>query len=137
MIIDGYASVFGIRDLGGDITVKGCFANSIKHYCTSNIKFCYLHDQTKIIADIISLEEDDIGLRVKATLRKTNRLYERIVCLLDQHWDTYGLSIGFRTINSYREDNLRFLTEVDLREISLVEFPMLRAAKILEVKHVI
>ena len=42
-----------------------------------------------------------------------------------------GLSIGYRTVKSQRDENgRRLLTELDLWEVSVVTFPMLPEARI-------
>ena len=44
-----------------------------------------------------------------------------------------GLSIGYRAVRHERISNGRSLTEIDLFEISIVAFPMLRDARITDI----
>jgi phage head maturation protease len=47
-----------------------------------------------------------------------------------------GLSIGYWIVKSHKSNNgVRYLTEIDLREISLVTFPMLPEARISNYEH--
>lgn len=76
--------------------------------------------------------EDDTGLYVSGRLfagtrRSDNAL--RLVC----EGAVSGLSIGYRATRHERLRNGRSLIEIDLFEISLVAFPMLRDARILEI----
>jgi len=71
--IEGYLSVFGVRDLGGEATVKGCFAKSIKERgpksnAKAKIAFLWMHDMREPIGQFIELKEDDYGLYFKAVI---------------------------------------------------------------------
>lgn len=81
------------------------------------------------------IKEDNIGLfvrgRLLTTVQKARETYELMKAgVID------GMSIGYRTIKSLRDDatGFRTLKEVDLWEISLVTFPMLPSATVTSVK---
>lgn len=81
------------------------------------------------------VKEDATGLfvrgRLLTTVQKAKETYELMKAgVID------GLSIGYRTIKSLRDDatGFRQLKEVDLWEISLVTFPMLTSATVTSVK---
>jgi HK97 family phage prohead protease len=81
------------------------------------------------------LAEDSKGLVAKGRLLMEKQLAkDAYVDLKEGALD--GLSIGFVTIADQidRAKNARVLKEVDLREISLVSFPMLDSARITGVK---
>lgn len=72
-IIEGYLAVFGVRDMDGEIFIKGCFARSIaEHGPASNANFKILmlwcHRQDDPIGQFLELKEDDYGLHFKAKL---------------------------------------------------------------------
>lgn len=120
-----YGSVFGVVDYANDITVKGCFQNSIMEHKMSGKmpRFCQQHEHGKNPLGIITdMFEDEKGLR-----------FEGQFCLETQAGrEAYALckmgaldefSIGYITIKSaYNDAGNRLLQEVDLLEISLVTF---------------
>lgn len=71
--IEGYLAVFGTRDLGGEVSVKGCFLKSIsergpKSKANNKIVMLWQHDMRDPIGKFIELKEDDYGLYFKAVL---------------------------------------------------------------------
>lgn len=132
----GYASVFGVKDQGRDIVMKGAFTKSLKSYPARKVKLLYQHDPSDPIGVWTSFEEDDRGL--KATGRiilETAR--GREVHALMKAGAVDGLSIGFRTVRDEmdRKQGARLLHEVELREVSIVTFPMNEDATVTAVKH--
>ena len=132
---EGYASVFGNKDQGGDIVEKGAFAASLKGRGPKNIKMLADHDPTKRVGVWTEMNEDAQGLRVKGRL-----LLEKSIGK-DAHIDLKsgalsGLSIGGRTkSDSYDgRKRARVIKEFDLYEISLVTFPMNEQAQVFSVK---
>lgn len=132
----GYASLFGITDLGRDVVSKGAFQKSLTQRPASRVKMLREHQPDEPIGVWISIKEDDRGLAVSGKLvldtvkgRETHALLK--AGALD------GLSIGYRT-KSARMDKakgVRMLDEVELHEISVVTFPMLPAATVHSVKY--
>ena len=134
-IFEGYASVFGNKDQGGDIVVKGAFAQSIKARGPKGVKMLADHDTTKRIGVWTEMQEDENGLRVKGKLLTEKQIGK------DAHIDLKsgaltGLSIGGRTkSDSYDgRKRARVIKEFDLYEISLVTFPMNEQAQVFAVK---
>lgn len=73
--IEGYLAVFGVKDMDGEIFIKGCFARSIaEHGPDSNANFKILmlwcHKQDDPIGRFLELKEDDYGLYFKAAIDK-------------------------------------------------------------------
>lgn len=132
---EGYASIFGEMDQGRDIVLSGAFRNSLIKRPADRIKMLWQHDRDKIIGRWTEIREDNRGLYVKGKLilgiEKGREAHELMMAgALD------GMSIGYRTVvDEYdRETETRRLKEVDLREVSLVTFPMLESATIALVK---
>jgi len=134
---EGYASVFGNKDLGNDVIKQGAFAKSIYDKKPKQIKLLYQHKTDEPIGVIDSLEEDTRGLKIKGRLamgtQKGKEVYELMkMGALD------SMSIGYRLApDDYKySDKLkkRTITNLDLMEISMVTFPMNPKAKITKVK---
>jgi HK97 family phage prohead protease len=76
--IEGYLSVFNVRDLCGEMTVKGTFAKSIsergpKSGAKAKIAFLWQHNMQEPIGQIVELKEDNYGLYFKAVLDNVPR----------------------------------------------------------------
>lgn len=131
----GYASLFGVPDLGRDVIEKGAFARSLARRGVSGVRMLYQHDPAEPIGVWTKLQEDARGLYVEGRLAKgVKRAREVLDLMREQALD--GLSIGFRTVKARSEakSGLRRILEADLWEISVVTFPMLPGARIASVK---
>ena len=132
----GYASLFGITDLGGDSVQPGAFTKSLKSKPAAKVKMLRGHDTSEPIGVWTHLEEDARGLKaIGRLILGTAKGRETYELLKEGALD--GLSIGYRTKkDGYdRTKNIRLLHEVELHEISVVTFPMLPSATIGRVKH--
>lgn len=135
-LIEGYASLFGVRDSGGDIVMAGAFARSLQRRSASGVKMLWQHRAEEPIGLWTSLVEDAQGLKVSGRLDlKVARAREVLSLLRGGAID--GLSIGFRALRAQNEkaSGGRRLLELDLWEISIVTFPMLAEARIINVKR--
>lgn len=134
LVIAGYASIFGIKDLAGDIVEKGAFAQSLLRLPASGVRMLYQHDSKKPIGEWLHIVEDDIGLWAEGVLDEFDP-QAKLARALIQTAQMDGLSIGFRALDftSIRGGG-RNLKSIDLREISLVGFPMQQRAR-LRVQH--
>ena len=131
----GYASVFGVPDLGGDVVVKGAFRRSLVRQGPLGIKLLYQHDPSQPIGVWLSLAEDHKGLLVRGRLMPEIARAREVLALM-RAGALDGLSIGFRTVKGSRDPTtgLRQLREIDLWEISVVTFPMQPEARVTAVK---
>ncbi|WP_424361447.1 HK97 family phage prohead protease [Methylocystis parvus] len=135
-VVEGYASLFGVGDSGGDIVMAGAFARSIAKRGPKGVKMLWQHDAAQPIGVWTSLVEDAKGLKVAGRLDlSVARAREALSLVSSGAVD--GLSIGFRTKRATTDmaSGLRRLQEVDLWEISIVTFPMLPQARIDAVKR--
>lgn len=130
--ISGYGSIFGNKDLGGDIVVKGAFAKSLTE--RKSVKLLWGHDEfSPPIGVWESVTEDNKGLKLEGKLfLETERGREAHVALKNGAID--GLSIGYRTVKSKNTKAGRELHELKLFEVSVVNFPMNEAATVETVK---
>lgn len=130
--IEGYASVFGEVDKGGDEVAPGAFANSLAamNAAGRQVKMLWQHDPGQPIGIWDEVSEDSKGLQVKGRLL-TDLEKGREVATLIKAGVIDGLSIGYRTLHSDKgTQGQRILREVELWEVSLVTFPMLPSARV-------
>ena len=131
-VVAGYASLFGMRDQGGDIVQKGAYAASLARLTASGraVKMLWQHDPTQPIGVWDEVREDAVGLWVKGRiLTEVEKGREAAALLTAGAID--GLSIGYRTVRAERDGKgQRLLAELELWEVSLVTFPMLAEARV-------
>jgi uncharacterized protein len=128
--ISGYASLFGMRDLGGDIVRRGAFAASLLKLAGSPLPMLFGHETVIPIGVWTRAAEDAHGLYVSGELQLGDARADRYARLV-RSGAVSGLSIGYRTLRSRPlTSGGRELLELDLWEVSIVAFPMLRAARI-------
>jgi hypothetical protein len=132
---EGYASLFGRTDLGGDTVVPGAFRKSLAERGAAGIRMLFQHDPAMPIGVWLAIHEDARGLYCRGRLA-TEAAKAREVLALMRAGAVDGLSIGFRTVRAERDGRRpgRRLAEIDLWEISVVTFPMLPGARIAHVK---
>lgn len=122
---EGYASIFGNVDRGGDIVVSGAFAESLRARPAGKVKMLLHHDSRRICGVWTEIAEDSRGLRVKGRLLLTTQDGKETYELM-RAGALDAMSIGYRTLLDEidRTTNVRKLLKVDLREVSIVTFPM-------------
>jgi HK97 family phage prohead protease len=131
-VVEGYASLFGIRDGGGDTVMPGAYAASLKRLnaASRRVKMLWQHDPTQPIGIWEEVREDDRGLWVRGTILSDVARGREAAALISAG-AIEGLSIGYRTVKSERDaGGGRRLIELDLWEVSLVTFPMLAEARV-------
>ncbi|NYD91402.1 HK97 family phage prohead protease [Sphingomonas melonis] len=132
--IDGYGSVFGLLDRGGDIVLPGAFKASLRGR-KGGVPMLWQHDPSIVIGLWDKFEEDEKGLKISGQL-VMDVPQAAVARALVKAGAVKGLSIGYRT-QDYEIDRTtgaRRLKKVDLWEVSLVTFPMLPEAQITGVK---
>ena len=136
---EGYASVFGNVDLGGDIVVKGAFKASLSaaRKAKRMPKFLLHHDTRNVVGVFEQMNEDDRGLFVKGRFNLEKQLGRE--ALSDVKMGALdGLSIGYVARKVVRDDKtgIRTIKEADILEASLVTFPMNEDARVSAVKSI-
>jgi len=135
--IEGYGSMFGVKDSYDDVIAPGSFVKSLKDHKAAKTMPAMLwqHSGDEPCGVWTEMSEDDKGLKVKGQLvLDTTRGREAHALLKARALN--GLSIGFMSKQwEYdAEKGIRTLTEVDLWEVSLVTFPANPKARITSVK---
>lgn len=133
---EGYASKFGGIDSYGDTIVRGAFAQTLKDRKRLPLML-WQHNVREPIGKYTRMVEDDAGLLVEGELTPGNSRADDAAALL-KHGAIDGLSIGFRIFEggaTYVEPSkenpvYRMLTNIDLREVSIVTMPADDAALI-------
>lgn len=125
--IEGYASLFGVADSAGDIVRPGAFID--RSAGAPPLPLLLEHDPASPIGFWRDWRSDALGLFVRGVIEPDRPGAARAAARLAAGRLT-GLSIGYvaRRIRR-RGDAGRDLLAVDLFEISLVAFPMLRQAR--------
>lgn len=128
----GYASVFGVRDRGGDVVMQGAYANALARLAAAGgrVRMLWQHDPAQPIGVWDRIAEDAHGLKVEGhLLTEVARGREAAALLAAGAVD--GLSIGYRTLRAEKlPGGGRKLIELELWEVSLVTFPMLPVARV-------
>lgn len=137
-VFSGYGSIFGNKDLGGDVVVQGAFAKSIGKKGAKAVKMLYQHKSDEPIGVFDEIVEDERGLKVQGRLAMGTQKGREVFELMKMGALT-GLSIGYRVDPKdvdYEKGKgkRRYLKSVDLMEISAVTFPMNPKAGISAVK---
>ena len=133
--VEGYGSVFSVRDNYDDVIVAGAFQASLAAHRAAGTMPAMLwqHDATEPIGIWTEIVEDAKGLRMKGMLALDTARGKEAYALLKMG-ALNGLSIGFMSKKWSYEGDLRILAEVDLWEVSMVTFPANEAARITSVK---
>lgn len=126
--IAGYASLWGLADLNGDVVAKGAFAESLTRTGAAGVRMLHQHEERAVIGVWDEMVEDDRGLFVRGRIFDWSA-EARFAQALSRAGALDGLSIGFRTARARRDGRLRVLSRVELWEVSLVTFPMLPGAR--------
>jgi uncharacterized protein len=135
-VFEGYGSNFGVLDLGGDIVVPGAYAKTLTDRGAKGVKLLYQHQSDQPIGVWEELREDAVGLYCRGRLLVEDLSKAREVHALMKVGAIDGLSIGYQVVNAARDaaNGARLLEEIDLREISVVTFPMNEQSRISSVK---
>lgn len=125
MSFTAYGNVKNVVDHVGDVAVDGCYKNSIERHAKKGTtpRLLWGHDAySPPVGKISHLEEDSKGLLFSGKLSKTDRGNEIYVLAKDKAIDSF--SIGYRVIEEEMDANNRvnLLKEIDILEISFVNF---------------
>lgn len=126
MIIEGYASVFGVTDNQGDVVERGAFLSSLARKMP---KMCFQHQFQGHLPGIWDeAQEDSKGLFMKGHFIDTTLGRDTYTAAKEGAIDS--LSIGYTVLDYERNGDLRHLKQLALHEVSLVNFPANSAALI-------
>jgi uncharacterized protein len=133
---EGYASLFGMVDLGRDRVVPGAFRECLARKPPRAVKLLWQHDPLHPLGFWEEISEDSRGLKVRGQLNLAVAKAREVHALM-RSGAVDGLSIGFRTERSRKDaaTGVRNLEKLDLWEVSIVTFPMLPGARVSAVKR--
>lgn len=127
LVIEGYASLFGVEDLAGDVVRAGAFARSLLRGAPVGMLLSHAGGRTAGRWSVI--REDGRGLFVRGLVSNETAAGRAALEMIGAK-QLSGLSIGFIARDwSPRVRRGRDLKEIELREISLVTSPMLPQAR--------
>lgn len=137
---EGYAAVFGNKDLGDDIILPGAF-ESVRTTKDGKLRIALYHDLERLMA-LADYSQDDNGLHVKGQVNM-NVSYAKDAYELMADGSLDGMSVGFNilpggsTWEKSEEDGypIRIISKAELWEASVVPFGMNPEAKIDSVKR--
>lgn len=134
-VIEGYGSIFGNVDKGGDKVLPGAFADSVALAMKGarTIKMLWYHDPTQPIGVWDELVEDGKGLKVKGRIILEVARAKEVLALI-KAGVVGGLSIGYQSLKDRMDGDIRILEKLDLWEVSPVTFPMNDKAKVTSAK---
>ena len=131
---DGYASVFGNVDLGGDVIERGAFKEFVKND-EGQVVVLWQH-RTDAPIGVAEVSQDDVGLRFKGKLVLEDPNARRAQAHMKAK-SVRGMSIGYDVLENgarMMSSGVRALTGLKLWEISLVTFGMNPLAGVAGVK---
>lgn len=135
--VEGYGSVFGVKDSYDDVIASGAFMKSLSEHKSAGTMPAMLwqHHPSEPIGVWSEMVEDSKGLKIKGRLALDTVRGKEAHALLKMG-ALNGLSIGFvsKAWQYDKETDIRTLTEVDLWEVSLVTFPANGKSRITNVK---
>jgi HK97 family phage prohead protease len=135
--IEGYASVFGVRDSYNEVVMPGAFSDSLaKHQREGTYPLMlWQHNPDEPIGVWNELVDDGKGLYAKGQLLNgVQRADEALIML--KAGAIQGMSIGYREVDVNPADasTARQLVKLDLLEASIVSFPANRRARVDSIK---
>ena len=142
-IVEGYASTWTkTPDSYGDIVIKGAFTETLKKRKATGHPFplCFNHDFDQIIGAVFEAEEDDYGLKIRASFLNTPAAQEKRE--LVKEGIVWQFSFAYSVLGSEapteeekKQGIYQKLTKLDLYEVSLVPVPANQTAIVTEIKN--
>ena len=142
-IVEGYASTWTkTPDSYGDIVIKGAFTETLKKRKATGHPFplCFNHDFDQIIGAVFEAEEDDYGLKIRASFLNTPAAQEKRE--LVKEGIVWQFSFAYSVLGSEapteeekKQGIWQKLTKLDLYEVSLVPVPANQTAIVTEIKN--
>lgn len=137
MSFTAYGNVKNIKDHAWDIAVDGVYQSSIdKHKADGTMpRLLWSHESWELpVGKITHMEEDDHGLKFEGELTDTDKGIDIYKAL--KHGSLDSFSIGYRVIKEEWSAgaNANLLIEIDLKEISFVNFACNEASLLQDIK---
>jgi hypothetical protein len=126
----GMGAVYNNIDLGNDVIRPGAFTRTLNS--RKSLPILWQHQPDNPIGSC-TVTDTPAGLQVNGTLELSDPTAKKAYTFM-KAGITRGLSIGYETVQSTMDGDVRNLTELKLYEISCVTFPMNESATISSVK---
>jgi HK97 family phage prohead protease len=128
--LEGYVSVFGNLDQGGDVVLPGAFKKTLADWRGSKQPLPLIadHDLSAdgVIGSVREAKEDPVGLWVRAGFSSTAKAQDIRTKMIEGH--LRGMSFTYETVKHYMGQvagkSARFLQELRLFEATVTPFPM-------------
>jgi len=128
--LEGYASVFGNVDQGGDVVLPGAFRKTLADWRGSRQPLPLIadHDLTTdgVIGSVRDAREDPVGLWVRAGFSSDPKAQSVRTKMIEGH--LRGMSFTYEAVRHYLGEvagkSARFLQELKLFEATVTPFPM-------------
>src|SRR5258707_13583206 len=128
--LEGYASVFGNVDQGGDVVLPGAFRNTLRYWSRQSQPLPLIadHDLSAegVIGSVHDAREDATGLRVKARFSSDPKAQSVRTKMIEGH--LRGMSFTYETVKHHlgtaAGKSVRYLQEVKIFEATVTPFPM-------------
>ena len=132
-VVTGFASVFGNKDLTGDIVMPGAFQKSLRDHGMPILLWNHKHDDAPL-GCVVECEERKKGLFFRAEMPKDDTFVSgRIIPQLKRR-GLRGVSIGYKATEREQRKDARLLKQIRLYEISICSTPANPLAEIETVK---
>ena len=127
LVIEGYASLFGVEDMAGDVVRAGAFTRTLAR--GGDVRMLLSHVGGRTAGRWTMMREDGRGLFVRGLVTDDTAAGQAALKLIGER-TLGGLSIGFIARDwSPRVSRGRELREIELREVSLVTALLLPGAR--------
>src|SRR5258708_8580713 len=128
--LEGYVSVFGNVDQGGDVVLPGAFANTLRYWSKQAQPMPVIadHDLSSegVIGSVHNAREDTTGLRVKARFSSDPKAQSIRTKMIEGH--LRGMSFTYEAVKHHlgtvAGKSVRYLQEVKIFEATVTPFPM-------------
>ena len=68
LVIEGYASLWGVADLNGDVVAQGAFGDSLARTGPGGVRMLHQHESRAVVGVWDAMVEDDRGLWVSGRI---------------------------------------------------------------------
>lgn len=141
-LFEGYLSVFGNVDDGGDVVMPGAFDDWLAEWKagSSPVPLLWQHMTFEPIGFLSDFEPDQKGLKVRGQLLVEDDPVARRAYAHVKAKSIGGMSMGYKTLEAELDPSrrgVRQLKKIAVKEGSLVTFPMNVEARVIAVKNLI
>jgi HK97 family phage prohead protease len=128
--LEGYVSVFGNVDLGGDVVLPGAFRKTLADWSTSKQPLPLIADHELstegVIGSVKQAREDGVGLWIRAGFSSDPKAQSIRTKMIEGHLK--GMSFTYDAVKQYMGQmggkSVRFLQELKWFEATVTPFPM-------------